>query len=73
MAGLDDIRGMAEGAIAGIKPEDVAAGAELAAEAASGAIDKLSESVANMNPENLAAGADLIKEAVSNVVQKKAE
>jgi len=72
MAGLDDIREMAEGAIAGINPDDVAAGAELAAEAAAGVVSKVSADIASITPEDLSAGADLIQEAIADAAQKAA-
>lgn len=73
MATLDDIRKQAEEAVAGITPEDVSAGAELAAEAVSSMAGKVAADISSITPEDLAAGADLVKEAVAGAVQKTAE
>ena len=74
MASLDEIREQAEAAIGqvaeNIKPEDIAAGAQLAAEAVTNEAKKFSADIASIKPEDVSAAAELISETVTNAVKK---
>ena len=59
-----------DGQVGKIKPEDVVAGAELAAEAVADAAHKAAEEVANMTPGDVVAGAELAAEAVADAIDK---
>lgn len=59
-----------DGQIGKIRPEDVAAGAELAAEAVTEAVDKAAAEIASMTPEDIQAGAELAAEAVTDAIDK---
>lgn len=61
-----------DGQVGTIRPEDVVAGAELAAEAVAGAVDKAATEIANVTPEDIQAGMELAAEAVSGAVDKAA-
>ena len=61
-----------DGQVGKIKPEDVVAGAELAAEAVADKVDKAVAEISSMTPENAVASAELASEAVAGAVAKAA-
>lgn len=61
-----------DGQVGKIRPEDVVAGAELAAEAVTDAVDKATAEISSMTPEDVVAGAELAAEAVAGAVDKAA-
>lgn len=62
-----------DGKVGKIDPEDVKAGVELAAEAASDAVDKAAAEAGLIAPGDVVAGAELAAEAVADAVDKAAK